>query len=747
MVNKKIILIMFLVLSACYTTKHVNENDLILNKNKISITSDNSKLMKEISKKEIKSIIKQKPNKKIFGIIPFHFFIFTSTNPNKNNWVNNYLRKIGEKPIIFESTLLDKSINQIQSYLENKGYFTAKIDYVKKIKNQKINLEYKIYTGDYYKVNEVNYNNIQNEQIKEIILEKHNTSLLKKNEIFSFDKVNDERVQLEKILRNNGFYKFSKDLIFIEADSTKNKKIDLDFKIKKVNVNPSSYEEFEISKVNVKINLESNDNDTLTIDEIVFIQSKYSKELIKKKLISKLIEVKSNDKYSQKNIEETYQNLSELGFFKKIIIEFEEKENNKLDCIISLETPIMMYYSLEAEAKRSADEGNLGLSAYLQFGNKNLLKGAENLNGKIKLSLENRQTNLQNDEKIFNTQEISYELGLRLPKLLIPKSLTNNKKTLQPNTNISFSFSQRRRPDFSSNVFNHKIGYSWNTSKNINHQFNLIELTFSDIGEISSYITNQIDENPYLREQFEDKFIPAMNYTFSFNNQRIYKTTNHTYFKAKAELSGNLLYLIAPFGGFEMNSSGSYEIFNNSFSQYVKLNFDLRRYLNFTKENSLIFRGFFGLGYSFLNSDELPIQKQFFSGGVNSIRAWEAFSLGPGSSVSSNNYSTGDLKIELNIEYRFPFFNSLKSAIFIDGGNIWSLKNDPRDGSKFEINNFFNQVAFGTGVGFRYDFDFFVIRLDIASKLINPNSTNKNNLVQNPIKGNFRYNLAIGYPF
>ena len=238
-----------------------------------------------------------------------------------------------------------------------------------------------------------------------------------------------------------------------------------------------------------------------------------------------------------------------------------------------------------------------------------------------------------------------------------------------------------------------------------------------------------------------------MNYTFSFNNQRIYKTTNHTYFKAKAELSGNLLYLIAPFGGFEMNSSGSYEIFNNSFSQYVKLNFDLRRYLNFTKENSLIFRGFFGLGYSFLNSDELPIQKQFFSGGVNSIRAWEAFSLGPGSSVNSNTYSTGDLKIELNVEYRFPFFNSLKSAIFIDGGNIWSLKNDPRDGSKFEINNFFNQVAFGTGVGFRYDFDFFVIRLDIASKLIDPNSTNKNNLVQNPIKGNFRYNLAIGYPF
>ena len=375
---------MFLVFSACYTTKHAHDTDLILNKNKISITSDNSKLMKEISKKEIKSIIKQKPNKKIFGIIPFHFFIYTSTNPENNNWINSYLRKIGEEPVIYKSDLLDKSINQIQSYFENKGYFTAKIDYVKKIKNQKINLEYKINTGEYYKINNVNYNNIHNDEIKEIILKKHNLSLLKKNEIFSFDKVNNERVQLEKILRNNGFYKFSKDLIFIEADSTKNKKIDLDFKIKRANIDSSSYEKFEIKRVIVKINLESNEKDTLTIDGIFFIKSKNSKELIKKKLISKLIEVRSNSTYSQKEIEKTYQNLSDLRFFKKIIIEFDEKENNKLDCLISLKTPTMMYYSLEAEAKRSADEGNLGISAYLQFGNKKSIKGCRKFKRKNK---------------------------------------------------------------------------------------------------------------------------------------------------------------------------------------------------------------------------------------------------------------------------------------------------------------------------------------------------------------------------
>ena len=167
----------------------------------------------------------------------------------------------------------------------------------------------------------------------------------------------------------------------------------------------------------------------------------------------------------------------------------------------------------------------------------------------------------------------------------------------------------------------------------------------------------------------------------------------------------------------------------------------------FQKDNVLALRAFYGMGYSYGNSEELPIQKRFFSGGVNSIRAWEAFGLGPGSITTDNNYSTGDIKLEFNIEYRFPFFNSLKSAIFIDGGNIWSIKNDLREGSIFKLNNFISELALGIGFGLRYDFDFFVIRLDMATPLRNPRFTEEKRWVKNPLNGNFRYNLAIGYPF
>ena len=190
-----------------------------------------------------------------------------------------------------------------------------------------------------------------------------------------------------------------------------------------------------------------------------------------------------------------------------------------------------MYYSIEAEAKRSADEGNLGMSAFLQFGNNNLLNGAENLNGKIKLSLENRQTTINNNDKLFNTREVFYEIGLRVPKLIMPKlivdQLTSN---FQMNTNFVFSLAQIQRPDFSSEIITQKLGYNWRVLKMIEHQLNLIELSFSNIGEINSFIENELEDNPYLSEQFEDKFIPAINYIFSFNNQKIYKPINlHIY--------------------------------------------------------------------------------------------------------------------------------------------------------------------------------------------------------------------------
>ena len=748
MIKKNLLLISILIISSCYSTKHATQNDYILKKNTVNITHSDKKHIKNIAKKDIKTILKQTPNKKILGFLPFHLWVYNLSNPTKNNWINTYLRKIGEPPVIFHNQLVDKSINQIKSYFENNGYFTASIDKEIIYKGSKVNVSYNISTGDSYTINQVQYNTIFNTDIYNLIEEKHRKYNVRKGDVFTYNNVNNERVEIEKLLQNNGYYKFSKELIYIEADSTKNKNINLKFRLKESNVDSSTYQKFYIDDIFIHLNSSSTNNDTIVEDKYFFIIEKEVKRAIKLNTISELINIEKNQKYSQEEVEQTYRNLSNLLFFKKIVIEFNETKNNRLYCNIYLDSPIKMYYSIEAETKRSADEGNLGVSAYFQFGNKNLLKGGENLNGKIKLSLENRQTTINNNESIFNTREVFYEIGLRVPKLMMPKLIVNKlTSSFQTNTNFIFSLAQIQRPDFSSEIITQKLGYNWKSSKNIEHQLNLIELSFSDIGEINSFIENELIENPYLREQFEDKFISATNYIFSFNNQKIYKPINHTYIKGKAEFSGNLLSAIAPMLSFKQNEKDQYVIFNNSFSQYVRIDLDVRRYIILTKDNTIVLRGFCGVGYSYDNSEELPIQKQFFSGGVNSIRAWEAFGLGPGSSTDLNNYSTGDIKLEFNIEYRFPLYNSLKSAFFIDGGNIWSIKNDPREGSRFKLNSFASEIAIGIGIGFRYDFDFFVIRIDMATPLRDPILTPNERWIKNPLSGNFRYNLAIGYPF
>ena len=734
------------LLFSCSINRHLDGDTYILKKNTVILeNSTNNKL--NITKKEINDIIKQKPNKKITGLIPFHLWIYTLSNPTKNNWINNYLRKIGEAPVVLEKNLTQKSSLQIKSYFENNGYFASTIADTVIYKNNKAYVNYHIKTGNLYFIKRINYLDTDNSRIKELIQVNTQHSKLNSGDIFTYTALNNERIRIESLLQNNGYYKFSKKHIYVNADSTDNNFVDINFFLEETS-DSSIYKQFNINNIFIKINNNNENQDTILYDNYYFINTKHAK--LKLNTISDLITIKKNSIYSKIDAENTYRNLSNLSFFKKINIEFIETINAaKVDCYISVEIPTKMYYSIEAEAKRSTDEGDIAISSYVQFGNNNVFKGAENLNGKIRVSLGNRQASPENNEKIFNTKEISYEIGLRKPKLIVPKKIQNwLKNSFQMNTNFIFSVTQRERPDFSSQTIAQKLGYTWRTTNYSQHQFNLIELIFSDI-EQNTFIADLVKENIYLQEQFEDKFIPSSNYTFTLNNHIINRVQNYTFLKTRIETSGNLFQLIGSMGNFNKDDNNNYMFFNNPFSQYVKIDFDIRRYLTGFKENTLVLRSFIGAGYAYGNSEKLPIQKQFFSGGVNSIRAWEAFSLGPGSSQDTigNNYATGDLKLEFNIEYRFTFLNSLKSAIFIDAGNIWSIKEEQNSGSSFQINNFISELALGFGFGLRYDFDFFIIRLDMARPLRDPSYPRGDRWIENTLNKKFRYNLAIGYPF
>ncbi|MBJ04341.1 MAG: hypothetical protein CMP65_00365 [Flavobacteriales bacterium] len=748
--KKKILILIkiFLTLSSCYTTKHIEPNQTILQKNNILINNETGLNSQGILKSDIKTIIKQHPNKKILGIIPFHLWLYNLSNPLKTNWTNNYLRKIGEKPVVINRNLIQKSELQIKSYLENNGYFNASVKSFITNKKNKSYVTYDIKPRTSYLIDQINYNNISDTTILNLIKSTNRNKHLKMGDRFTYSILNHEIEEIETILNNNGYFKFSKDLIYINADSTIDRKINLDFHIKNLN-NDTNYEIHTIKNINIYIDASTSTNDTIMLNGYNFFLNEDAKKNLKLNNIIELIDFQKNHIYSKKEVESTYRKLSDLRYFKKINIEFEEtKEKSDINCNIFLESPTQMYYSLETEIKRSADEGNLGVSGYFQFGNNNLFSGGENLNSKIKLSLENRYDNFEQNQQIFNTKEVFYELSLRIPKLVIPNNIKQQLiNSYQKSTNISFSVSKRQRPDFSSKVISQKIGYSWSNTDFKKHQFNLFELSFSEISSLNEFIQNELSQNPYLSEQFEDRFIPSTNYIFTYNNQKIYKNTNYTFFKTKIETSGNIISSLSPLINLNKNADDKYLIFNKPFTQYIRFDLDFRKYFYLDSENQLVFRNFIGIAYAHTNSDELPIQKQFFSGGVNSVRAWEAFNLGPGSYDQLNNYATGDIKLEFNLEYRFKVINKIKSALFIDSGNIWSIKNDPREGSVFKLNKFINDLAIGFGYGFRYDFDFFIVRLDIATRLKDPSFNQGNQWIKQPFKENFRYNLAIGYPF
>ncbi len=748
MIKSFITIITFCLLFSCYSTKHINTDEYLLKKNSVII--DSEKITNEISKQDIHAIIKQKPNKKIIGLIPFHLWVHNVTNPINHNWVNSYLRKIGEAPIVLNEKLVEKSISQIKSYFDNYGYFTSIVDGTTQYKKNKAYVSYDIKPGNLYLINGIKYSINKNQNIENIIHSSTSNSEIKKGDIFTYSGLNKERNRLGEVLQNNGYYKFSQDYIYIKVD-TFSSQANIEFFVKDISDDPTIYQKFKIKNIFIHLDDEKNqEKDTILHNGCFIITKKNKKPNLKFNIITDLIKIRPNNLYARKDGEITYENLSNLSFFKKIKIEFIELNNqNNIDCNIYLATPTKMYYSIEAEAKRLADEGSFGVSGNLQFGNNNLFKGAENLNGKIRVSLGNRQTNVDDSNIIFNTQEISYEISLRKPKLILPKKL--NKwltNSFQMSTNLTTSITQRKRPDFSSQTITQKLGYNWKNAEYKHHHLNIIELSYSKIDQ-SDFISNLIADNIYLQEQFEDKFIPSSNYVFTFNNQRIYKIHNYTFFRSKIETSGNLFQLLGQAGNLNTNQNNDYIILQNPFSQYAKIDLDFRRYLMFTKNDMLVLRTFFGTGYAYGNSEKLPIQKQFFSGGVNSIRAWEAFDIGPGSTSleTDNNYATGDLKLEFNIEYRFTFINSLKSAIFLDAGNIWTIKADERAGSTFKFNSFIEELAVGAGLGFRYDFDFFVIRLDLARPLRDPSKPKGERWVENTLNGKFRYNLAIGYPF
>jgi len=747
-----ILVIGVIFLSSCSPTKYLNPEETLLHKVKVKRNN------RSVSKEEIINITKQKPNKKILSLFRFHLGVYNYWPWPKSDFREN----TGEPPVVYDSLLTKKSVKQISLFLKNKGYFNNNVTYVKKEKNRKTKIIYQIETGEPYLISKLEYN-YKDDKIKSIVDNDKSNSLIKIDEPFDIDVLDNERKRLRNLLKNEGYYYFNKGFIKYKVDSTvgnknvtvilnvlNNKTTDENNKDSIVHI---PHEKYYINDINILLYK----RDSIPTDTIKYkgVNILYNKKLkFRPKMIKHAIGLSTNNLYLLEDHQATYKYLTELKLFKNIGISYEDVGSNKLNSTIRLVPLPIKSFAIEAISTNTG--GDLGVEGGFVYQNKNLFRGGELLEMKLKGGLEiqqllNGQSNKDYGiigELPFNTFEFGPEVSIKFPRFLLPISMDKFSRRATPKTEIKTLFNVLQRPEYYRTLAKFSFGYNWFESKNKKHT-----ITPFDINVIKLDITDDflkkinLENNPFILNSYTDHFITATTYSFVFNNQKINKISNFIYLRSNIEFAGNILSTIDNLSGAIKNAeNNSYSIFGVRYAQYTKTDVDFRHYTN-RRSTSFVKRVALGIGVPYGNLNVLPFEKSYYGGGANGIRAWTARKLGPGSYVDDLRINQiGEIKIETNLEYRFDITKLYEAAFFIDAGNVWIINEDEkRPNAEINISRFWQDIAIGTGVGLRLDFSFFIIRFDLAFKLKDPSLEKPEMIKLNWEEPNF--NLGIGYPF
>lgn len=759
--NQRITFLLGFVLlffSSCNPTKHVGNNELFLKKNSVKIEGG------KLDKDEVNAIIKQKPNRKILGVFRFHLGVYNLFGKGSESKIK---QNVGEPPVVFDSLLANKTQRQLELYAKNKGYFDGKASYSTKIKNKKIKIDYHVVTGEPYKIKSVKYQ-IDDNGIKELLMGIFFKTYLKKGTIFDTDVLDDQREKIKTHMRNEGYYYFSKDFIKYKADSTVgNKEIDLLVHItkrlikdeEKDTIYEVNHKRYKINNINLYVSKSFKNKNLFEFDTTSFkkVTIHYDSELkYRPRMLNHAVGLEKDRLYKLEDQKNTYKHFSELRVFKNINVSFEDVGDQKLNSNIFLVPAYTKSFSIEGVGTNNG--GNLGIEGNLIYNNKNLFRGAEHFTIKLNGGLEAQQL-INEDQKDFhflglpfNTLEFGPEINIEFPRFLLPVNLEKFSRKANPKTNLNLQLNYQKRPEYERTLTQVGFGYYWNQSVKEKHFINPINLSLIRLNPTPEFEQKLNEEqNPFILNSYQDHLINSTSYSYLFNNQRLNRRGDFTFFRFNVEFAGNIQSVInnltdKPYDNLE---SESYNLLGIRYAQFVKTDLDLRFYEQ-GRTASLVSRINVGVGKPYGNLNVLPFEKSYFGGGANGIRAWQARSLGPGSipdSLTENSlYQIGELKIEGNIEYRFDLTKIVESAIFVDAGNIWLLVEDPeRPNAEFKVNRFWQDVAIGAGVGIRLDFNFFLIRFDLAAKLKDPSSST-------PQRFDLQWrtptlNLGIGYPF
>jgi len=723
---------MVALLAACSATKFVPDESYLLEK--VELKADT----KKFNVASLEPYIRQKANSKWFSVFKIPLGTYALSGRDTTRWINRTLRKIGEEPVVYDTLQAQLSCNDLKLALQNMGYMNAEVDLTTRAKGKRLTAIYTLHPGTPFFINSVRYD-IQDSVIARMLdLGNPDRQELKAGDPFTVTRLEEERKRITRILMDSGYYRFHKDFIQYGADSTAGQ-----------------------NQINLMLHLlpyrpNSGAPETLhprySIRNVTFSSNDSAKIHLRPRVLRRSTLIKEGDLFSATQLQRTYANFARMQAVRYTNIRFTEApDTTLLDCDINISTNKPSSISFQPEGTNTA--GDLGAAASVTYENRNLFRGSELLSIQLRAAYE-AITGLEGYQN-KDYQEYGVETKLTFPRFVAPLLSRSFRRRSIATSELSLNWNLQNRPEFHRRVFSTAWRYHWNEPRHhISYRYDFFDINYVYMPWISSrfkadYLDNVTSRNAILRYNYEDLFILKMGFGLAFND-------GENALKVNVESAGNMLHAVSKMFRLPQNADGKYTLVNIAYAQYVKFDVDFTRLFQFDERNSLAFHVGLGVAYPYGNSTILPFEKRYFSGGANSVRGWRVRELGPGTFKGTDGRidfinQTGDMKLDMNLEYRTFLGWKLHGAVFVDAGNIWTLRNyADQPGGQFRFNSFYRQIALAYGLGLRLNFDYFILRFDLGMKAVNPayeTSREHYPLLYPNFKRDFAFHFAVGLPF
>lgn len=717
-------------LTGCSTSKFVPEDRYLLDA--VQVRTDS----KELDAAQFGQYVRQKGNSHWFSLFKIPLGTYSLAGRDSTKWLNRTLRHIGEEPVVYDSLEAARSCADLRLAMQNMGYMNSYVDFETQVRGRKLKAIYTLHPGDPYRISSFRYD-IPDSAVAQVLAPVFGTGDQQVGEVFTVSSLDNLRKRIATVLNDSGFYRFHKDFVTYTADSLQGTQgVNLVCRILPYRENssapPKPHPRYRVRSIHYR----SGDGYDLPLRRSVLAENTV---------------VKAGEWFSASDLQRTYNNFARLGAVRYTNITFREDTLHNLDTDIRLSMRKPNTIAFQPEGTNTA--GDFGAAATLTYQNRNLFRGSELLSIELRGAFEAIK-GLEGYER-GDYEEYGVEARFQMPRLMTPFLSRKGRRGSTASTELSVAWNLQNRPEFHRRVFSAGLKYRWPTRDGrVQYKLDVLDLSYVYMPWISAtfkhdYLDSVSNRNAILRYNYEDLFIMKAGFGLTYN-------AGDRVIRASVETAGNLLSGFSQIFRFKQDSHCQRQLFNIAYAQYAKFDFEYTRLLRFSAHNTLALHGLLGVAWPYGNSTVLPFEKRYFSGGANSVRGWSVRELGPGKYRGRDGRidfinQTGDMRLDLNLEYRTRLFWKFDGAAFVDAGNIWTLRSYPEQpGGQFQLDTFFKQIAVSYGLGLRLNFGYFILRLDGAMKAINPayDDHKDHYPIFHPRWGrDFAFHFAVGMPF